>query len=87
MDNETRTMLNAILEEIGKVEERTNKRFDEIDNRFNKLDARLEAMQHDINACKLEKDTVSILLLWRLKIDNAYCVPDEYLVSYNYGDN
>ena len=29
----------------------------------------------------------SDILLWRLKIDNAYCVPDEYLVSYNYGDN
>ena len=27
------------------------------------------------------------VLLWRLKIDNAYGVPDEYLVSYNYGDN
>jgi hypothetical protein len=27
------------------------------------------------------------LLLWRLKIDNAYGVPDEYLVSYNYGNN
>lgn len=27
------------------------------------------------------------ILLWRLKIDNAYGVPDEYLVSYNYGDN
>ena len=30
---------------------------------------------------------LSKILLWRLKIDNAYCVPDEYLVSYNYGDN
>ena len=27
------------------------------------------------------------ILLWQLKIDNAYGVPDEYLVSYNYGDN
>lgn len=34
----------------------------------------------------LSLDTDDVLL-WRLKIDNAYGVPDEYLVSYNYGDN
>lgn len=46
MDNEIKMMLNAILEEMGRVEERTNKRFDKIENQ-------LEIMQHEINACKL----------------------------------
>ncbi len=55
MDDEIKMMLNAILEEMGRVEERTNKRFDKIENR-------LESMQHEINACKLEKDTISILI-------------------------
>ena len=55
MDDEIKMMLNAILEEMGRVEERTNKRFD-------KIEARLESMQHEINACKLEKDTISLLI-------------------------
>ena len=55
MDKETKMMLNAILEEIGNVEERTNKRFD-------KIDAQLEAMQHEINACKLERESIGLLI-------------------------
>ena len=62
MDNEIKMMLNAILEEIGNVEERTNKRFDAVDSRFDKLDAQLEAMQHEINACKLERESIGLLL-------------------------
>ena len=55
MDNETKMMLNAILEEIGNVEARTNKRFD-------KIDAKLEAMRHEVNACKLERESVGLLI-------------------------
>ena len=55
MDDEIKMMLNTILEEMGRIEERTNKRFD-------KIEARLESMQHEINACKLEKDTISLLI-------------------------
>ena len=55
MDNDTKMMFNTILEEMGKMEDRINKRFD-------KIESRLDSMQTDINACKLEKDTVSILL-------------------------
>ena len=55
MDDEIKMMLNAILEEMGRVEERTNKRFDKIENQ-------LEIMQHEINTCKLEKDTISLLI-------------------------
>lgn len=55
MDSEIKMMFNTILEEMGRVEERTNKRFDRIEKQ-------LETMQHDINACKLEKDTISLLI-------------------------
>ena len=55
MDKETKMLLNAIIEELGKTEERLYKRFD-------KMDMRLESMQHEINACKLERDSVGLLL-------------------------
>ena len=54
MDSEVKMMLNAILEEIGKVQEKTTERFDSIDGK-------LDSMQHEIIACKLERDSVSIL--------------------------
>ena len=62
MDREMKMMLNTILEEMGRVEERTNKRFDAIDQRFDRIDKQLEIMQHEINACKSEKDTISLLI-------------------------
>lgn len=55
MDNDTKMMLNAILEEMDKIEGRINQRFD-------KIDFQLETMQHEINACKMERESVSILL-------------------------
>ncbi len=55
MDNETKMMLNAILEEIGQIDERTNKRFD-------KIDARLESLQHEVNACRLERESIGLLI-------------------------
>lgn len=55
MDKEMKDMFDAILEEMARMEERTNKRFDKIDNS-------LESMQHDVNACKMERESVSILI-------------------------
>ncbi len=55
MDNETKLMLNAILEEIGRIDERANKRFD-------KIDARLESLQHEVNACRLERESIGLLI-------------------------
>ncbi len=59
MDDEIKMMLNAILEEMSRTEERIYAR---MDSRFDKIEVRLESMQHEINACKLEKDTISILI-------------------------
>ena len=55
MDNEMKMMFNTILEEMGNMEERTNKRFDKIENQ-------LEIMQHEINACKLERESIGLLI-------------------------
>ena len=55
MDNEMKMMFNTILEEMGRMEERTNKRFDKIENQ-------LEIMQHEINACKLERESIGLLI-------------------------
>lgn len=49
MDNETRAMFNTIIEEMGRMEDRINKRFDAVDNRFDKLESCLEIMQHNLH--------------------------------------
>ena len=53
MDSETKMMFNTIIEEMGNMEERLNKRFDK---RFEKIENELELLHHEVNACKLEKD-------------------------------
>lgn len=55
MDNEIKGMLNAIMDEMGRMEERLNSGMDKIENR-------LEIMQHEINACKLERETMGLLI-------------------------
>lgn len=55
MNDELKMMFNAIIEEIGRVESKMNARFD-------KIDLKLDSMQHEINACKLEGGTLEILL-------------------------
>lgn len=53
MNKEMKLFVNTIIDEMGRMEERINKRMDErfetIGKRFDKLDQRLESMQHDIN--------------------------------------
>ncbi|MBO5292746.1 MAG: hypothetical protein J6B10_06145 [Lachnospiraceae bacterium] len=59
MDQETKAMFGMILDELGRMEERVDKRFSELeermDKRFDKIEKKLETMQHEINACKMEK--------------------------------
>lgn len=55
MTEEMKMMENTILEEMERMENRINRRFERIEER-------LESMQHEINACKLERDSVSLLI-------------------------
>lgn len=62
MNEEMKMMVNAIIEEIGRMGNRINTKFERVDTRFDKIEQRLESMQHEINACKLERDSVGLLL-------------------------
>lgn len=66
MNEETKMMINAIVDEMGKMESRINNHFSEMNERFNKIDMQLLSMQHDINACKHylndEMDTLMAVL-------------------------
>ena len=62
MDDEIKVMLNAIMDEMGRIEERINKRFDAEDKRFDKIENHLEIMQHEVNACKLERESIGLLI-------------------------
>ena len=55
MDDEIKMMLNAIIDEIGRTEERTNKHFD-------KIEKELEILHHEVNACKLERESIGLLI-------------------------
>ncbi len=56
MDKETKMMVNAIVEEIWKMEKRINKRFEQINKRLDKIDTYLESMQHEIKKRKRLKE-------------------------------
>lgn len=66
MDRETREMFNAVLEEMSRMEERMEKRMDErfdaVDRRFERLENRMELLHHEVNACKLEQESVGMLI-------------------------
>lgn len=55
MNEEMRKMFNAILEEIGRVEEK-------MDGYLERLEMEVEVLHHEVNACKLESDAVGLLI-------------------------
>lgn len=55
MDSEMKMMFNTILEEMGRIEDRTNQHFNELENR-------LESIQHEVSACRLERESISLLI-------------------------
>lgn len=61
-EKDMKMYVNALVDEMGRMEMRMNKRFEKVDKRFDHMDARLDAMQHEINGCKLACDTVSLLM-------------------------
>lgn len=55
MTEEMKMMIGTILEEMERMENRINRRFERIEER-------LDSMQHEVNACKLERDSISLLI-------------------------
>ncbi len=76
MDKEMKLMFNAVLEEIARVEEKLEKKIDKLeekmDERFQKVYHDMELLYHEVNACKLEKDTISILMRRMDQYENCY---------------
>ena len=66
MDKDTREMFNAVIGEIDKLGEKMLNRFEKVDARIAKLDAKVdhvyESLTHEINACKLDRDVVNMLV-------------------------
>ncbi len=65
MNQEMRDMVNMIIDEMARMEERINKRsdarYEALGKRMDQFDARLEALWHEVNANRLEKDTLVIM--------------------------
>ena len=65
MNQEMRDMVNMIIDEMARMEERINKRsdarYEALGKRMGQFDARLEALWHEVNANRLEKDTLVIM--------------------------
>ena len=61
-EEDMKMYVNMLVDEIGRMETRMDHRFEKVDERFDRMDIRLNAMQHEINGCKLACDTVSLLM-------------------------
>lgn len=59
MDKDTREMFNAVIGEIDKLGEKMNQGFTRLDA---KIDYVNESLTHEINACKLDRDVVNMLV-------------------------
>ncbi len=66
MDKETKDMFERVLEEIGHLEARMEKRFDNrlsgLEQRMDRLEQSMEGLQHEVNALKFATDAVNMLL-------------------------
>ena len=66
MNKEMKMMVNAIVDEMGRMEERLiermDRRFDEVNRCFEQVDQRLDSLQHEVNACKLSIDAINMRL-------------------------
>lgn len=63
MSKETRMILNAILEEIGQIDKRINKRFD-------KIGCKPDSLQHEVNARKLGRKVIGLLIKKREQLES-----------------
>lgn len=66
MDNETREMFNAVFAELDKLSGKMDKMDDKFDGKIARLDAKIdyvyESLSHEINACKLDRDVLDLLV-------------------------
>lgn len=59
MSKEAKELFNALVEELGRTEERINQKFDRLEEKFDKS---LMNLQHEVNALKLEYTTNQVIV-------------------------
>ena len=74
MDTETKELFNALIKEMDRMQERTNGKIDAVQSSINAFKEenrnQHEQMMHEINACKLNLDTVDLLLKKVILLEN-----------------
>lgn len=74
MDKETKELLNALIKEMDRMQERTINKIDTVQSSINTFKEenrnQHEQMKHEINACKLNLDTVDLLLKKIILLEN-----------------
>lgn len=74
MDKETNEPFNALIKEMDRIQERTNSKIDNIQSSINAFKEenrnQHEQIMHEINACKLNLDTVDLLLKKVILLEN-----------------
>ena len=71
MDKETKELYNALIKEMDRMQERINNKIDSSINAFKEENRNQhEQMMHEINACKLNLDTVDLLLKKVILLEN-----------------
>lgn len=74
MDKETNELFHALIKEMDRLQERTNSKIDTIQSSINAFKEenrnQHEQMMHEINACKLNLDTVDLLLKKVILLEN-----------------
>ena len=78
MDKDTREMFNTVIGEIDKLGEEMRA---EMKQGFARLDAKIdyvnESLTHEINACKLDRDVVNMLVDKTEELDKRVSVLEE----------
>ncbi|MCM1082224.1 MAG: hypothetical protein NC428_02010 [Clostridium sp.] len=59
MSKEAKELFNALVEELGRTEDRINQKFERLEEKFDK---RLMNLQHEVNALKLEYTTNQVIV-------------------------
>ncbi|MEZ3446260.1 MAG: hypothetical protein K1W30_14215 [Lachnospiraceae bacterium] len=80
MEHETKELFNAIINEMDRMQERIYNKIDSSIDAFKEENRQQhEQMIHEINACKLNLDTVDLLLKKVIQLENEIDILKEQM--------
>ena len=80
MEHETKELFNAIINEMDRLQERIYNKIDSSIDAFKEENRQQhEQMIHEINACKLNLDTVDLLLKKVIQLENEIDILKEQM--------